>query len=116
MPALLKVSPQAHRRFDSAALPGMLVLTAWAARRRSRQAAALLSLTTAIETVTFVMTDFPPGIFPAITFRDHTRVGLAGTAFIGVLCFLLEDLPPGDRRLVLATLAVPAVVNAVSAT
>jgi hypothetical protein len=116
MAALTKLSPHAHRRFDSVALPGMLVLTAWTARRRSRPAAALMSLTTAVEAMTFVLTDFPPGILPAITFRDHTRIGLLGTAFIGALSFLIEDLPADDRRLILGTLTVPAVVNAGSAT
>lgn len=67
------ISPQAHRRFDSFALPGLIGATAWMSRR-NRPAASLVALATAIEGTAFLTTNFPPGVLPWMTFRDHVQL------------------------------------------
>jgi hypothetical protein len=57
------ISPRAHRRFDSFALPGLVGATVWMSRR-NRPAASLVALTTAIGGVAVLTTNFPPGILP----------------------------------------------------
>lgn len=107
------ISSRAHRRFDSFALPGLIGATVWMSRR-NRPAASLVVLTAAIEGAGFLTTDFPPGILPWMSFRDHIRAGLTTPAFIAALALLFRDIPPRERRFVLALLVLPTAVNALS--
>ncbi len=107
------VSPQAHRRIDLLTFPVLIGLTAWLARRNP-PAASLVALTAATEAATFLTTDFPPGVLPWMSFRDHVRVGLIMPAGVAALAFLFKDIRPADRRIVLAMLAVPLALNALS--
>jgi hypothetical protein len=86
------ISSQAHRRFDSFVLPGLIGVTVWMSRRNP-PAASLVVLTTAIEGVTFLTTNFPPGILPWMSLRDHIRVGLTAPALIAALAFLSGKFP-----------------------
>ncbi len=107
------ISPRAHRRFDSIMLPGLVGATAWMSRR-DRPAASLVALMTAAEGAAFLTTNFPPGILPWMSFRDHVRVGLTASAFVAALAFLFRDIPPRERRFILAMLALPIAANALS--
>lgn len=107
------ISPRAHRRFDSFVLPGLIGATVWMSRR-NRPTASLVALTTAIEGVAFLTTNFPPGILPWMSFRDHIRAGLTTPALIASLAFVFRDVPPRERRLILALLVLPTTVNALS--
>ena len=107
------ISSQAHRRFDSFVLPGLIGVTVWMSRRNP-PAASLVVLTTAIEGVTFLTTNFPPGILPWMSLRDHIRVGLTAPALIAALAFLSGEISPRERRFILALLVLPIAVNALS--
>ncbi len=107
------ISSRAHGRIDTIVFPCLLGATVWMSRR-SRPAASLVALTTATEAVTFLTTDFPPGILPWMSFRDHIRVGLTVPPSIAALAFLFRGIPPRERRFVLALLVLPIVLNALS--
>ncbi len=107
------VSAQAHRRFDILVFPCLLGATVWMARRNG-PAASLVALTTATEAASFLTTDYPPAVLPWMGFRDHIRVGLIVPTAIAALAFLFRDIPPRERRFVLALLVLPIVSNVLS--
>ena len=106
------LSPQAHRRFDLVALPGLVAL-ALLMSRRDRQAGALMLMVAAGEGTAMLTTDYPPpAVLPWLSFRQHIGVANIHSAFIAAVALLVPGVR--HRRAVLALAAVPLVLNALS--
>jgi hypothetical protein len=110
------LSPQAHRRFDLLALPGILAAAAWMSRR-DRPAAALMLMVAAGEGTAMLTTDYPPPVLARwMGFRQHVQAANAHGAFIAALALLVPGVQPRHRPLLLGLAAVPWVLNALSDT
>ncbi|GGF26897.1 hypothetical protein [Hymenobacter cavernae] len=112
--ALNIISPQAHARFDMFAFPSMLGLAAWAGQR-SRLAGLLILANALGEGATGAITKWPrKGIFPLISFKAHVRAGqIEGPIFLALACFL-PNIPPRERRAMIALGLTPIVLNTLS--
>lgn len=112
IPKLL--SPQAHRRFDLLALPGIIVL-AGLMSRRDRTTAALMLMVAAGEGTALLTTDYPPPAFLRwMSFRQHVRAANTHGAFIAALALLVPGVQARHRPVLLGLAAVPLVLNALS--
>lgn len=108
------LSPQAHRRFDTFALPGLLLLAAWMSRR-DRPAAALMLMVAAGEGTAMLTTDYPPPVvLPWMSFRQHVSAANAHGAFIAALALLVPGVQRRHRPVLLGLAAVPLTLNALS--
>src|SRR3954468_2728241 len=109
------ISARAHRRFDTLALPGLLVLAAWMARR-NRRTAALLLVDAAMEGGALLTTDYPPPVLlPWLSFRDHNLIAAVHGACAAGMALVVPNIPARDRGL-LAAAAVPVVLGLLSGT
>ena len=107
------ISPAVHRGFDALSLPGLIATALWMSRR-DRTAGALVGILAAIEGTAFLTTDYGRSLLPWMSLRNHLRTGLITPAFITTLAFVLRDIRPGDRRIILGLLAVPLVLNSLT--
>jgi hypothetical protein len=109
------VSPQLHRRFDQFACPALVALSAVLSRRDP--AAASVALTMAAgEGAAQLTTNYPPAILPWLSFRGHTRVGIAHGLFIGALAATVPGITRRNRWLLAGLAALPILLSAVSDT
>jgi hypothetical protein len=112
VPKLL--SPQAHRRFDLCALPGLVAAAALMARR-DRAAAALMLMTAAGEGTALLTTRYPPAALGGwLSFEQHLRVGYVHAAFIAAVGALVPGVQRRHRPVVSGLALVPLVLNALS--
>ncbi len=110
------LSPQAHRRFDLLALPGIIAAAAWMSRR-DRPAAALMLMVAAGEGTAMLTTDYPPPVLARwMGLRQHVRAANAHGAFIAALALLVPGVQPRHRPVLLGLAAVPWMLNALSDT
>lgn len=110
------LSPQAHRRFDLLALPGIVASALWMSRR-DRPAAALMLSVAAVEGTALLTTDYPPPAFlPWMDFGQHVRTANLHGGLIAALALLVPGVQPRHRPLLLGLAAVPLVLNALSDT
>ena len=110
------LSPQAHRRFDLLALPGILAAAAWMSRR-DRPAAALMLMVAAGEGTAMLTTDYPPPVLGRwMGFRQHVRAANLHGAFIAALALLVPGVQARHRPVLLGLAVVPWVLNALSDT
>jgi hypothetical protein len=109
------LSPQMHRRVDLVALPSVIASVVWMSRR-DRRAAALMSMMAAGEGVALLTTDYPPGFFRWMSFRDHVWAATLHGVLAASLGLLVPDIPPRDRRVLLALASMPIVLSALSDT
>jgi hypothetical protein len=109
------LSPQMHRRIDLVALPGVVASVAWMSRR-DRRAAGLMSMIGAGEAVALLTTDYPPGLLRWMSFRDHVWSATLHGFLAASLGLLVPDIPPRDRRVLLALASMPIVLSALSDT
>lgn len=110
------LSPQAHRRFDLLALPGIMASAAWMSRR-DRPAAALMLAVAAVEGTALLTTDYPPpALLPWMDFRQHVRTANLHGGLIAALALLVPGIRPRHRPVLLGLAAVPLVLNALSDT
>jgi NhaP-type Na+/H+ or K+/H+ antiporter len=107
------LSPQMHRRIDLVALPSVIASVLWMSRR-NRRAAALMSA--AGEGAALLTTDYPPGLLRWMSFRDHIWAATLHGILAASLALLVPDIPPQDRRVMLALASMPIVLSALSDT
>jgi hypothetical protein len=115
MPLPRVLSPQMHRRIDLIALPSVIASVAWASRRDKR-VAALMSLIAAGEAAALLTTDYPPGFLRWMSFRDHVWAATLHGILAASLGLLVPDIPPRNRRILLALAAMPIALSALSDT
>src|ERR671920_288775 len=108
-------SPQMHRRVDLVALPSVIASVVWMSRRDSRTA-ALMSMIAAGEGAALLTTDYPPGFLRWMSFRDHVWSATLHGFLAASLGLLVPDIPPRDRRVLLALASMPIVLSALSDT
>ena len=109
-------SPQAHRRFDLFALPGVLATAFWMSRR-DRPAAALLFMIAAGEGTALLTTNYPPRVLaPWMSFRQHVRAANAHGGFIAALALLVPGIQPRHRPALLGLAAALWTLNVLSDT
>ena len=113
LPRLL--SPQMHRRVDLVALPSVIA-SAVGMSRRNKRAAALMSMIAAGEGAALLTTDYPPGFLRWMSFRDHIWAATMHGILAASLGLLVPDVPPRDRRVLLALASMPIVLSALSDT
>jgi NhaP-type Na+/H+ or K+/H+ antiporter len=109
------LSPQMHRRVDLAAFPSVMASVVWMSRRNSR-VAALMSMIAAGEGAALLTTDYPPGFLRWMSFRDHVWAATLHGVLAASLALLVPDIPPRDRRVMLALASMPIVLSALSDT
>jgi hypothetical protein len=110
------LSPQAHRRFDLLALPGMVAAAFWMSRRDPPAAAVMLGIA-AVEGTALLTTDYPPpAVLPWMDFGQHVRTANLHGGLIAALALLVPGIQPRHRPLLLGFAAVPLVLNALSDT
>ena len=115
MSLLRPLSPQMHRRVDLVALPGVIASVVWMSRRNSR-VAALMGLIGAGEAAALLTTDYPPGFLRWMSFRDHVWAATLHGVLAASLGLLVPDIPPRDRRFLLALASMPIILSALSDT
>jgi hypothetical protein len=109
------LSPQMHYRIDLLALPSVIASVVWMSRRNTR-VAALMSMIAAGEGVALLTTDYPPGFLRWMSFRDHVWAAILHGLLAASLGLLVPDIPPRDRRVLLALASMPIVLSALSDT
>jgi hypothetical protein len=109
------LSPQMHRRIDLVALPSVIASVVWTSRRNAR-VAALMSMIAAGEGVALLTTDYPPGFLRWMSFRDHIWAATLYGILAASLGLLVPDIPPRDRRVLLALASMPIILSALSDT
>jgi hypothetical protein len=109
------LSPQMHRRIDLVAFPSVIASVAWMSRRNSR-VAAIMSMIAAEEGAALLTTDYPPGFLRWVSFRDHIWAATLHGILAASLALLVPDVPPRDRRVLLALASMPIVLSALSDT
>lgn len=108
------LSPQAHRRFDLLALPGMLASVLWMSRRDPPAAALMLSIA-AVEGTALLTTDYPPpALLSWMNFRQHLRSANLHGGLIVALALLVPGVQRRHRPVLLGLAAVPLVLNALT--
>src|SRR5215217_5253770 len=107
--------PQMHRRVDLVALPSVIASVVWMSRR-DRRGAALLSMNAGGGGGALLTTDYPPGFFRWMSFRDHIWAATLHGVLAASLGLLVPDIPPRDRRVLLALASMPIVLSALSDT
>ena len=108
-------SPQMHRRIDLVAFPSVIASVLWMSRRNTR-VAALMSVIAAGEGAALLTTDYPPGFLRWMSFRDHVWAATLHGLLAASLGLLVPDIPPWDRRVLLALASMPIVLSALSDT
>jgi hypothetical protein len=108
-------SPQMHRRIDLVAFPSVIASVLWMSRRNIR-VAALMSVIAAGEGAALLTTDYPPGFLRWMSFRDHVWAATLHGLLAASLGLLVPDIPPRDRRVMLALASMPIVLSALSDT
>ena len=109
------LSPQMHRRIDLVAFPSVVASVVWMSRRNSR-VAALMGMIAAGEGVALLTTDYPPGFLRWMSFRDHVWAATLHGVLAASLGLLVPDIPPRDRRVLLALALMPILLSALSDT
>jgi hypothetical protein len=109
------LSPQMHRRIDLVALPSVIASVVWMSRRNTR-VAALMSMIGAGEAAALLTTDYPPGFLRWMSFRDHIWAATLYGILAASLGLLVPDIPPRDRRVLLALASMPIILSALSDT
>jgi hypothetical protein len=109
------VSPQLHRRFDQFACPALVALSAVLSRRDTAAAAVALTMA-AGEGAAQLTTNYPPAVLPWLSFRGHTRVGVAHGLFIGALAATVPGIARRNRWLLAGLAALPIALSLVSDT
>ncbi len=109
------ISPQMHRRIDLVAFPSVIASVVWMSRRNSR-VAALMGLIAAGEGAALLTTDYPPGLFRWMTFRDHVWAATLHGVLAASLGLLVPGIPSRDRRVMLALASMPILLSALSDT
>jgi hypothetical protein len=109
------LSPQMHCRIDLVALPSVIVAVVWMSRRNTR-VAALMSMIGAGEGAALLTTDYPPGFLRWMSFRDHIWAATLYGILAASLGLLVPDIPPRDRRVLLALASMPIILSALSDT
>jgi hypothetical protein len=109
------LSPQAHRRIDQLSFPA-LVATAALLSRRDARAGSVALLTAAIEGTAHLITDYPPGILPWISFRAHNQWAFAHGCLVAALSLSLPGISRRGRWALRGLAAMPIVLAAVSDT
>lgn len=108
------LSPQAHRRFDTFAAPGLLAAAALMARR-DPTAAALMAVVAAGEGAAMLFTNYPPPVaLPWLSFRQHIAVANLHAGFMAALALLVPGVKRRHRPLLLGLAGVPLMLNALS--
>jgi hypothetical protein len=110
-----ELSPQMHRRIDLVALPSVIGSVVWMSRRNTR-VAALMSMIGAGEAAALLSTDYPPGFLRWMSFRDHIWAATLHGILAASLGLLVPDIPPRDRRVLLALASMPIILSALSDT
>jgi hypothetical protein len=109
------ISPPTHRRIDQLTFPGLLA-TAALMFGQDRRAAGVILATAAVEGAAHVTTDYPPAIFPLMSFRTHNRVATAHGALVIGLGLLMPGLTRRGRLALCALGTMPITLAAVSDT
>jgi hypothetical protein len=110
------LSPQAHRRFDTLAAPGLLAAAALMARR-DPPAAALMAMVAAGEGTAMLFTDYPPPVLSRwLSFRQHIAVANLHAGFIAALALFTPGVQWRHRPMLLGLASVPLLLNALSRT
>jgi hypothetical protein len=104
-----------HRRIDLLALPSVIASIHWMSRRNSR-VAALMSMIAAGEGAALLTTDYPPGFFRWMSFRDHVWAATLYGILAASMALLVPGIPPRDRRVMLALASMPIILSALSDT
>ena len=108
-------SAQMHRWIDLVAFPSVIASVVWMSRRNTR-VAALMSMIGAGEAAALLSTDYPPGFLRWMSFRDHVWAATLHGLLAGLLGLLVPDIPPRDRRVLLALASMPIILSALSDT
>jgi hypothetical protein len=104
-----------HHRVDLVAFPSVMASVVWMSRRNSR-VAAIMSMIAAGEGAALLTTDYPPGLLRWMTFRDHIWAATLHGILAASLALLVPDIPPRDRRVLLALASMPIILSALSDT
>jgi hypothetical protein len=108
------IAPRTHAIVDLIALPAMLGLAAWAARRNKRAAAIILA-NALIEGTNVAITKFPGGsLLPLISFRRHVRLGQVGGPLLLALGSF-RHVPPPERGVLIFLGLLPTRLNGLRA-
>ena len=108
-------SPQMHRRVDLVAFPSVIALVVWMSRG-DRRTAALVSMIAAGEGAALLTTDYPPGIFRWMSFRDYVWAATLHGILAASLGLLVPGIPARNRRVLLTLASMPIVLSALSDT
>lgn len=112
MPKL--INPTAHAIIDYATAGSFFLMGALFWRRNKRAAIAAMALG-ATETATAMMTDYPGGVSPVISFQTHGKVDAGVSGVIGLVPTLLafsdEPEAPFFRGQAVALAAVTAMTD-----
>ena len=84
--------------------------------RRNSRAAALMSMIAAGEGAALLTTDYPPGFLRWMSFRNHVWAATLHGFLAASLALLVPDIPPRDRRVLLAFASMPIILSALSDT
>jgi len=82
------ITPKAHAIIDYATAGSFFLMGALFWRRNKRAAVASMALGAA-ETATAMLTDYPGGISPAISFKTHGKIDAGMAGMIGLVPTLL---------------------------
>ena len=104
-----------HRRVDLVAFPSVIASVVWMSRG-DRRTAALMSMIAAGEGAALLTTDYPPGIFRWMSFRDHVWAATLHGIFAASLGLLVSGIPARNRRVLLTLASMPIVLSALSDT